>query len=147
MRITQLALNYRKSPIVLGKRKKAPKSGDLIIDVELQDGDRLFNYLRNSEHNLLLFTGLEPSEIELAEVQKVYAWAEQYPQILRPHIVSNKKYAFTHYIPDMDLAIHHRYGVKKTGLFLIRPDQYIGLIAVDMDLEIVKTYFKQWDLL
>jgi 2-polyprenyl-6-methoxyphenol hydroxylase-like FAD-dependent oxidoreductase len=144
--ISELGVNYRRSPIVAEDGPGAidlhafpgPRAGDRVPDVALDpvanDGmTRLFDHLRGTGHHLLLFAGDHPSadvHVNLGalarQVQdRAGAWIE--PQIVigaasRPGALSWDGRV----ILDLNRTLHHRFGASGTCLYLIRPDGYVG---------------------
>ena len=60
MEMTQLSLQYKKSPIIdyAGNRSKLMASGMRALDVNIDSSMHLYDFLRNTKHNILIFTGL-----------------------------------------------------------------------------------------
>lgn len=138
MRLTQLSLNYKKSPIInyQGKiSRKGPRPGERVPDVFINQTSRLHVYLRTIQHKVLLFTGQNPQEKDLARLGELQLWLnEHYPETLKTFIISGKKVdARENLILDERAAIHKRYHVKTPALYLIRPDNYIAHCSKNLD--------------
>lgn len=145
--IAQIAWGYHKSPIVIkdtkGRYSSSPKPGDRIPDILLKNKTRLYDYLHNNQHNLLLFSGPSPTPETLKNIDATYAWAVKHAgNLIKPYVVTNGKSELPNVIDDIDLTIHKRYGVDKLGMCLIRPDHYIALITADLDPALLQNYFK-----
>ncbi|ARG96279.1 FAD-dependent monooxygenase [Legionella micdadei] len=143
--IAQLGWNYRKSPIVDKEtltRHFMLQPGDLIVDVALEDKKHLFDFLNNTQHNLLLFSGPSPSPETQKNIAATYQWVTQNTDnLIKVYVVSNDKIELPNIINDVGLAIHRRYNVTKPSMCLVRPDHYIGLFKEEMTYLTLKKYF------
>jgi len=158
--ISELGINYRKSPIVAEDRHDAlglhgfpgPRPGDRVPDVRLDpsanDGAaRLFDLLRGTGHHLLLFEGDHPSADvhenlgSLARQVRDRSGASIEPQIAigaasRPGSLSWDGPV----ILDTDRSLHHRFGASAACLYLIRPDGYVGYRSDSADARKLRAY-------
>ncbi|KTD56589.1 FAD dependent oxidoreductase [Legionella santicrucis] len=145
--VVQLAWNFRNSPIVdkdTKGRSCLPKPGDLAPNVQLQTDTTLFDSLRNTQHNLLIFTGLSPNAATLNNINLTYQWINAHAkELIKPHIIAAQKSDFSCAIDDYTLDIHHRYNVTKPCLCLIRPDRYIALFKEGTDYHLVQDFFNR----
>lgn len=147
MRITQLAIRYRKSPIISYQNSISGASlpGALAPDVQITSTDRLYDHCKNTHHNILLFAGTDsnPDTIaSLLELQKKIT--QHYPDIASAYLITNDAAQIAnHVIYDVDNQIHKRYHVRSSALFIIRPDQYIGASNKSGFWDTIQTYFQQ----
>ena len=142
--IEELDLDYRRSPIcseLAGTRARlegGPHAGAEAVDAgPLQVEGRslsLFELIAGPRHTLLLLVGREGSRQTnagsanlAAEVVRVYGDLVQVCIVL-PANADDR--AFTRgsatIVRDLEAALHDRYGAHGGGLYLIRPDGYIG---------------------
>ncbi|MFA6915069.1 MAG: FAD-dependent monooxygenase [Parachlamydiales bacterium] len=135
--ITQTALKYKNSHIIIKQsngHSSGPQPGERAPDLVLSENRRLYDYLRNNQHNLLLFTGPAPTTESIESIQDAYhKISDQLGSLIKPYIVSDKKINVPNLIQDNDLALHTRYAVSKPSMCLIRPDQYIGLFMGEVN--------------
>lgn len=133
--IAQLSINYKKSPIIDYQTHlpaKAPKPGQRAPDMPMDKDDHLYNYLRNGQHNLLMFTGTQPTAGELAQLKDIQQrMTQRYPGLVIPWLVSHQveNTDFKEKIHDTKGLLHQGYHVSKPSLCLIRPDQYIAFFS------------------
>ncbi len=158
--ISELGVNYRRSPIVAEDRPGAmglhafpgPRAGDRVPDVALDpaanDGTaRLFDRLRGTGHHLLLFEGDRPSAdvheklgaLARQVCDRAGAWIE--PQLVigaasRPASLSWDGRV----VLDVDRSLHHRFGAGAACLYLTRPDGYVGYRSEAVDAERLWAY-------
>lgn len=132
---TQLSIHYKQSPIIdyqAAWKWGAPQPGDRAPDVLIESSfRRLYDYLRNPQHHLLLFTGDVIKDNELMQMQEILKEIQQnYSKTVNCFIISPKEIpVLTNVLVDRDLSLHKRYGFDRAGLCLIRPDLYIALIS------------------
>lgn len=155
-RMSMLTVDYRESPIVgeeragffqseapgdavAGMRRwhdfgAGPEPGDRAPDAYLSGEEQLFDALHGTDHVLLLFSGGSPdadTHRRLAEIgQQAQA---RYGDHVRTRLVVHADEApagvDTAVLLDPDGEAHHRYGMRADGLYLIRPDGYVGFRA------------------
>ena len=138
--LTQLSISYQHSPIIDYhtdiKSHSAPMPGERAPDVVInQQSDRLYDYLLNTQYNLLLFSGHNISDVQLAQFQEIIEWIEQdYADTIKTQLVSFAKIAeIKNIITDEQFKIHNRYHIDDSGLYLIRPDHYIAFCRREID--------------
>jgi len=128
MQISQLAIAYKQSPIVFYKSamsSKSPQPGEKAPDVVINHNHRLIDVLRGTQHNILFFTGFNPTEKEITKITEMVKWLhDKYSGIIKVHVISNEP--IENCILDENLALHKRYHVQYAGIYLIRPDNYIA---------------------
>ncbi|BCL79732.1 oxygenase [Ktedonobacteria bacterium brp13] len=111
---------------------------DITISVLTQTPDpvqqQLFTLLNAStSHKLLIFTGRYASdEIYRAQYEVATTIQHNYPNsieviLVTPSRIVAQQFAGLHaIIVDPQLTIHHRFGLSDNGLYLVRPDGYVG---------------------
>ena len=142
-RLTQLAISYKKSPIInyhSVMSSKSPQPGERAPDVVLNAHTRLANIFRGTHHTLLFFTGLSPTEKDLDDIHKMSECLEsRYPHLIKTGILSSKENK--NYVFDEQLSAHQRYHVTYPGVYVIRPDQHIGYCANQLNEQGLFDYF------
>lgn len=147
--LSQIEVNYKGSPIV-SERWYQPDTvegyhgyrddlaaGERVKDYNLKGLDggagTLYGLLKNGLHNLLLFTGGDPEDMELDELRKIHdAIAVKYEGVMAVHVVAGPKGVpedFKHMSSvwtDGDLRMHKDFGAARASLYLVRPDGYVG---------------------
>jgi 2-polyprenyl-6-methoxyphenol hydroxylase-like FAD-dependent oxidoreductase len=137
---SEIALNYRKSPIVAEHRGSifpsfgaGPAPGDRAPDAVLAGGERLFLALRGTHHTLLLFAGMTPRK-DLGGLAGIAASVTaRHGSLVRSLAVSPA--AIPGALHDADGTLHRRYGAGPDQLFLIRPDGYVAFRATPAALD------------
>lgn len=148
--LSQIEINYRESPIV-GERWYQPdavegyhdyrrdlQAGERVKDYALTSLDgktsaRLYGLLGDTRHNLLLFTGALPEDMEFDELRKIHnTIGSEYKDLIDVHLIAGTDDLPADFIKmnsvwrDKDLLMHRDFGAAKSSLYLIRPDCYIG---------------------
>lgn len=148
MQLTQLSIHYEESPIISYhtdiKCHTAPKPGERAPDVVINKAsERLYDYLRNTQYNLLLFTGHNLNDTQLVKLQEIIQWIEQtYSDSVKAYMVSFTKVAdIENVMVDEQFALHERYKMEDAGFYLIRPDHYIALCSYKTDKKTLKDFF------
>ncbi|MCL9682606.1 FAD-dependent monooxygenase [Legionella maioricensis] len=148
MQLTQLSIHYEDSPIIHYhtdiKGHTAPKPGERAPDVVINKAsERFYDYLRNTQYNLLLFTGHNINDVQLAKFLDIMQWIEQtYSDTVKVSIVSFTRMAdIKNTIIDEQFALHNRYKMEDSGFYLIRPDHYIALCSYKVDKKTLNGFF------
>jgi 2-polyprenyl-6-methoxyphenol hydroxylase-like FAD-dependent oxidoreductase len=160
--ISELGVNYRRSPIVAEDRPRAgmslrefpgPRAGDRVPDVRLDaaangQAARLFDLLRGTRHHLLLFDDGRGSADVLENLGVIARHVrDRLGSRIEPRIVigaASRPKTLSWDGPvvlDTDGALHHRFGADAPCLYLIRPDGYVGYRSASADAD------KLWDYL
>jgi 2-polyprenyl-6-methoxyphenol hydroxylase-like FAD-dependent oxidoreductase len=142
--LSQLRINYRKSPLSRGSRdpggQRAPHEG-------LSAGDRapnaavtragapeikdLADAWRGPEHALLLFVGSGDGQAIRAVASELTA---AYPDLLRVLIIASARGgAGDDVLIDATGEAARRYGISSPRAYLLRPDKYIGYCSESVD--------------
>jgi len=147
--LAQLDFHYKDSPIIDERWFESKevegyvphghdlKAGERFKDYNLEgtDGKRsteLFKLLTGSEHELLLFTGAEPEDIEIQELSKIVESVKEYGSLIEIHLIigSSTVPPGLPQVPstwiDSGHNMHKDFGAAKASLYLIRPDGYIA---------------------
>jgi len=147
--LTQLEFHYKDSPIV-DERWFEPrdvegyvphghdlKAGERFKDYSLQSPDsqsstELYDLLTGSEHELLLFTGADPVDMEIHELTKIVESVKEFGTLIETHLIIGSE-EIPHGLPqvpstwiDSNHLMHKDFGVVRASLYLIRPDGYIA---------------------
>ncbi len=145
MKMTQLSIDYQNSPIIDYHtiNRQSPKPGMRTPDVQIQNGKHLFDYLQNPKHNILLFSGQNPSNHIMTDLQEIQKWiTENYASLTCSFIVINDPAQISNTtIYDSDLLIHKKFNIQHPGIYIIRPDSYIGACNATIDKKIISQYF------
>ncbi|MGB2691135.1 MAG: FAD-dependent monooxygenase [Thermodesulfobacteriota bacterium] len=146
--LAQLEFHYKESPIVDERWFESKevegyvphghdlKAGERFKDYKLKTRDgsnsTLYDLLTGSEHELLIFTGAEPENMEIEEISKITESAKEYGTLIEIHLIIGSKAtpAGLPEVPstwvDPDHEMHKDFGAAKASLYLIRPDGYIA---------------------
>ncbi len=161
--LSELSINYRKSPIVaehlsghfgLWPLAGRPKAGDRAPDAGpllLADrtSARLFELLRSTKHTLLLLADAEhqgESWEHLAALAD--AISARHSQHINSYLVAAGSTApassrsNVNILLDPELALHQTYGATAECLYLIRPDGYIGYRSYPADIARFNDYLQ-----
>ena len=147
--LTQLEFHYKDSPIVDERWFESRevegyvphghdlKAGERFKDYSLQSVDggsttELYKLLKGSEHELLLFTGAEPEDMEIEELSKIVESVNEYGSLIETHLIigSREVPSGLPQVPstwvDDNHEMHKDFGAAKASIYLIRPDGYIA---------------------
>lgn len=148
--LTQIEYHYKESPIVEERwfeSREAPgylgldhdlKAGERIKDYELdgtgaKESTGLYDLLKGGEHELLIFPGKVPEDMELKEIARVYELViKECGGLVVTHLIlaSTDQEGSLPNVPstwvDKGLQMHRDFGAAKSSLYLIRPDGYIA---------------------
>lgn len=133
----------------------APKAGQRAPDLLLQGPDgspgrRLFELLQGTSHKLFLFIGANPttdSDRAFAAVCELVS--KQYQQSIEVHVVVPRGFHpeklpwQSSLLLDTNSALHRHYGVLFGGMYLIRPDGYIGFRSQPILEELFSAYLRR----
>lgn len=147
--IEQLDIRYKDSPVIDYHKcvsTKSPRQGERAADVFIDKSTRLYDHLQNTQHNILLFTGLSASNEIIEKIKETQQWlSKTYFDLIKTHIISTSKLDdFNDNIIDLNAAVHKRYGVKNNAIFIIRPDNYIAYCSKSFDTNLIKDFFKKY---
>lgn len=152
--ISEIDVNYRESTIVKEshaflEKFAGPRAGDRALNVNLQNVNgksseptEIYNMLRETKHQLLLFTSNKFDAQALAKLEKIAKWVKQgFDMLIAAHlIVPQDKYsdqinwtASPSILIDNGSTCHKIYGADSSCLYLIRPDGYVAYRAMPPD--------------
>jgi len=147
--LTQLEYHYKDSPIVDERWFESHevegyvphgydhKPGERFKDYVLKSVDggiksELYGLLSGSQHELLIFTGAEPEDMEIEEISKIAESVKEYGTLIETHLIIGSKNIPDGLpeIPSTWIDPHHEmhkdFAAAKASLYLIRPDGYIA---------------------
>lgn len=142
--LTQLDIQYKKSPIINYQNKSdllqpGQRAPDLTIGKST-----LYQYFNVTQHNILLFTGRNPTNESIEKINHLQKSLEnQYPELIKFYIVSNNQISGNN-IVDTDWAIHAGYQITKPAIFIIRPDTYISFYSEDLNIESIEKSLRMY---
>jgi 2-polyprenyl-6-methoxyphenol hydroxylase-like FAD-dependent oxidoreductase len=158
--VSQLGIKYPGSSIVgeeLGGAdrtfRSGPAAGHRAPDAPLRlvgesRPTSLFSRLREAPHHLLLFGGWgsDADDWEASD-DELRALIAEYEGLLEPHLIVAGESArvgagLPVYVDEPGLA-HERYGLRGTGLYLIRPDGYVAFRTPGTDLRPLRAYLQR----
>ena len=146
--VSQLGIRYTESPIVAedlsaasAEFRRGPAKGARAPDGPLYLPERgpstLFARLTGPRHHLLLFAGPSSETLLAYEAYKRRLSAEQ-SGLFRVHVILGRD-PVDFGPPGLDVGIdtfgllHSRYGITKSGLYLVRPDGYIAYRSASLN--------------
>jgi 2-polyprenyl-6-methoxyphenol hydroxylase-like FAD-dependent oxidoreductase len=162
--MAQVELHYRDSPIVAEDWSRPTVSGFTPAKHELAAGERvpdfellsvddgrtecLYDLLTGSEHELIMFCGVAPTDAELSVLHTaVSELGPEFGDLLELHLVRGPgeiddlpPVASTHVDPG--LRMHAAFGAASTSFVLVRPDGYVAYRNQPADLGKLRTYMR-----
>ena len=137
--LSQTAIQYPKSAIVIDALSSGPKAGTRVPNVKFfgRDGPiDLDTLLRNTTClHLLFFTGPRPTEERMKEMAGLAeSMALPTEPILIAHAPETPIFPGIRAVSDPDGTAHARFSVEKEAAYLIRPDLVIGIRCNPNDL-------------
>jgi len=150
--LSQIELHYRESPIVgedwkpfkdLGSAEL--RAGERVDDFRLFSFDylpsrNLYDLLTGAEHELFMFTGLEPDEFEMETLRVTHrTLTKRYGRLVELHLICARRDALwwdpkqtqhpeavrSSYI-DKDFVLHKAFNARNASFYLVRPDGYVA---------------------
>lgn len=143
--ITQIDIEYDSSPIIDYKNESAAlKSGRHAPDVKL-DQTTLYHYLNNTCHNILLFTGLNPTEETVNTLNHLQKSLANYHDLIKSYVIHTAPVqGFSSSIADTNGLIHKAFQIKEPALYVIRPDTYIAFYSEDLQIESIEKFLRKY---
>jgi hypothetical protein len=147
--LAQLEFHYKDSPIVDERWFESKevegyvphghdlKAGERFKDYNLQSPDgtsttELYKLLKGSEHELLIFAGAEPEDMEIQEIAKIVESVKEYGNLIETHLLIGSEnvppglpQVLSTWV-DSGHNMHKDFGAAKASLYLIRPDGYVA---------------------
>lgn len=146
-RMTELAVNYRRSAIVEHHGGGALRAGDRAPDCDLRAGDqqsqRLVELFRDTRHVLLIFLGADARRWQEENVQ-IRALGEAFAEVICSYSLARGRGGdadgISNLLEDVTGAAHLSYGLPNGGLMLVRPDGYIAFRCGELDAQRLEAY-------
>lgn len=134
LRIAQISIRYRKSPVVWDFVREPLRAGDRAPDARLLDavsgkGVRLFDFYTDPRHVLLIFTGLRDGGKHAQRVRQVRSVIDgAFSAVILPLVIETEINTplLSGTLLDELGAVHRLYDADAGGLVLVRPDGVIG---------------------
>ena len=129
--LEEIEIGYRQSLLVEDHGgSHGPQAGDRAPDATVvRQADRatvrLFQVLRGTQWNLLLFAGKKPSADTYTKLMTLANQSTQYPQV-KVHYITTVPAEGQSVLLDRLEYLHDKYGVEQPCLYLIRPDWFVG---------------------
>lgn len=162
-RVSQLAVNYKNMSLSkdycgcffsrFGKAfKKAPYPGERVVDKPIQvlnnlDKNTLYDYLKGEAFHLIIFLTeeFESYESQVKQLMEI-SYKIKIPEVKLAVVVYRentfiKERWHADVLIDKKGDLHRRYGALKPCMYLIRPDQYIGMRSSKINYSRIKRYF------
>jgi 2-polyprenyl-6-methoxyphenol hydroxylase-like FAD-dependent oxidoreductase len=136
--ISQLAIRYhpsaavaeRVSPNADDRFRKTLPAGARAPNARLDEKTEIFDLLKGYGFKLLVLRREALTEKEFKRLIKVWSEAKRYPKFPLEQIwITQEPSACPKIWRAQTSEVFERFGVKKEGVFLIRPDGYIGFRA------------------
>jgi 2-polyprenyl-6-methoxyphenol hydroxylase-like FAD-dependent oxidoreductase len=147
LRLSELAIAYRDSPVILPARGRAVRHGIApgrrFPDVTVRAGDtrtRLFEMVGSDQHTVLILTGTADVA---AATRLATELCERYPRRLQAYVVRSGG-AAPHAASDSNVLDDADGRLARTGgdvLYIVRPDGYVGARAAPPSARVVADYF------
>lgn len=144
--ITQLNIQYQESPIIdYSSFADLLKPGQRAPDIKV-DQKTLYRHFNNTQHHILIFAGVNPKDEVLGKMKSLQAELNQvFTGLIKTHVVFKEQVeGFNNIIVDANFNIHKAYCIKTTGVYVIRPDTYIGLAQETLDSEIILKFLRTY---
>jgi hypothetical protein len=145
--ISELGVNYRDSSIVerlnsTGWFGSGLRPGDRVPNLKLfsnrTNPECLFEILETTNYVLLLFSD-EKSEDYLNTIDEQIVEKVDLYQVLP----DKNGFSGQEVIHDPERKLRELFGLKKDGLVVIRPDDYVGLISDEVNVEQLQRYLER----
>lgn len=147
--LTQLDVQYQDSPVIDyldDINNKSPKQGEHAPNVIIDKSKKLYDYFRNTHHNVLLFCGLKKEKKRLAKIKELQQWLnKKFPDLVTTHIISMEKIdGAENVIIDEEGLIHDRYHIKNSVIYVIRPDNFIAYFSKSFNHNSIEQFFDKY---
>lgn len=145
--LTQVGLHYKNSPIINYDEKPhatTPQPGERAPNVMITKSKKLYDYLGNSLHTILLFAGENSTKHDLAKIKELQNKIDkEYSDLVTLFVISDKKLEkINNIILDKTNEIPHKYNVKNLCVYIIRPDNYIAYYSSKLDLSSLERFLQ-----
>ena len=145
--ISEIAIGYRKSPIVENHRLSAgPHAGDRAPDAMVLDSaeghETSLVSLFGKDHVLLMLTGQELQSQNIFQQIALFIW-HRYDGIVRSYLALNKQVepvrVEANVLVDSNGELAQRYG-NSPALYLVRPDGYVAFRSPAARVHLLRAY-------
>ncbi len=147
--LTELSICYHQSSIIEYQKNKSSgflQPGERMPDLIANNGNTLYSHLRNTYHNLLLFTGelidnhlsMTIKKLELLTNQKFLGLLHLV--IISVHPVKD----VANQIEDEKKYLHTYFKIANRHIFLLRPDNYIAYQSAKVDIEPIEKCLERY---
>lgn len=136
--ISQLAIHYhpsaavyeRLSPTASATFRRTLPTGSRAPNARINEKLEVFDLIKGYKFHLLVLSRKRLSQPEIDKIKKVWTQSKRYPKVpLDQHWITLGNASAPSTIKAATKEIFERFGVTDSGIFLIRPDGYIGYRA------------------
>lgn len=131
-----------------------PQAGERLPDIVYAGSDglgssRLFELLRGTRHSLFLFSGTRSKADQEALLDVASLVSTSYSPIIKLYLVFHPDSeadfsSWSHFLlPDPEGVLHRHFGVSMGGMYLIRPDGYVGFRSQPVLKSVFADYLKR----
>ena len=140
--VSQLSIHYDKSsaarertmPSASESFKKTLPTGARAPNAQINDQLELFDLVKGYKFHLLILSRSTISGDRREKLRRLWATSKRYPKMeIEQHWISSLPSNHPDVIHCRDEEIFTRFGVTQQGVFLIRPDGYVGFRADDLE--------------
>lgn len=148
-RLSELNVNYHKSPIVFSQGKTTLAKGTRAPEVMFENSKRVHELLHDTKHHLFIFNGAQQRDDFVEAMEGIAnAISKKYSQLITPHLIfaTDQKPARCTWegsvILDSTDDFHQAYSAKGPSICLVRPDGYIGCISDGLNTKCLHQYLE-----
>lgn len=147
-RMTQIKIRYQKS-LAMDNRSDTSQGlpvGERAPDVALNHTEYFYDYLNDTKHHLLCFTG-DKDIFKAVDVCKQihYALLGPLKDLMKLHLITPHRIDEPmDQILDDNNHLHQTYQINKLTLLVIRPDGYIAYKTSKIEIEALKTFLLRY---
>ena len=144
-RLSELAVNYRKSALVENHGAGGRRAGGRAPDSELRDDGnqarRIFEVLRAPRHVLLIFLGISGTTEQAEQLGNMLSAFQA--DVMDSYRIARGRTGLPAELRDLSGLAHAAYGLTSGGLILVRPDGYIGYRSTHFGENPLRTYLSR----
>ncbi|MEO8402839.1 MAG: FAD-dependent monooxygenase, partial [Gammaproteobacteria bacterium] len=137
--ISELGVYYSPSDIIMNQNMRGKK----LLAGQRAPHPELF---RGIKHTLLLFSGLNVTNERAGQITQLINFiTKNHNDFFDYIVVSNNKSNFSglDIALDLDSKLHHAYDVMEGGIFIVRPDRYIGFRSDEVSDKSIIAYLER----
>ncbi len=147
--LTQLSIQYKESPVIDASEminKQSPQPGERAPNVIMNNSKKMYDYINNTLHNVLLFTGNKPTKDDLTKLKELQKSINiKFADLVKVSIIASEEINDAeNIILDTEGAIHQRYNIKAPYIYINRPDDYIAYCSKKLDSVSVENFLQQY---